>query len=226
MTPPLAVDIDGTITDGDSVVDPRALAVLREWDAPVVVATGKALPYPVALCHFAGIALVVVAENGGVAYVDATDELVVLGDRTAPQAVADEYVAAGYDLGWGEFDPLNRWRETEIAVSRESPLEPLERIAADHGLEVVDTGYAYHVKSADVTKGKALEAVAAELGRETAEFAAVGDSVNDVSTFEAVGRSIAVGNADGAARQAADEVVDATYGDGFLEAAERLGAEE
>ena len=117
---------------------------------------------------------------------------------------------------------VNRWRETEVAVSRESPLAPLERIAADHGLEVVDTGFAYHVKSAEVSKGRALSSIAERLGRETDEFVAVGDSVNDASTFEVAGRSFAVGNADDVARAAADVVVEERYAEGFLAVVERL----
>jgi len=225
VTPPLAVDIDGTLTDTESVVDPRAFDVLREWDAPVVVATGKALPYPVALCQFAGLPTNVIAENGGIAFVDSADELITVGDRTAAQAVADEYQAAGYSLGWGAHDFVNRWRETEVAVSRDSPLEPLERIAADHGLEVVDTGFAYHVKSSEVSKGRALEAVAERLGLAPADFVAVGDSVNDVSTFEVSGRSYAVANADDAARSAADVVVEGRYAAGFFDAVESIAAD-
>ncbi|WP_436911822.1 phosphoglycolate phosphatase [Halosimplex marinum] len=222
MTPPLAVDIDGTLTDEDRAVHPPVLSVLREWDAPVVLATGKALPYPVALCEFAGVERTVVAENGGVAFVHATDDLLFLGDREAAQRVVDEYVETGHDLGWGSHDLVNRWRETEVAVSREAPLEPLQRIAADHGLEVVDTGFAYHVKSPDVSKGRALEAVAERLDRDPGEFVAVGDSINDVSTFEVAGRSFAVANADEPARETADVVLDAAYGEGFLEAVERV----
>lgn len=225
MTPPLAVDIDGTLTDADSAVDSRAFDVLREWNAPVVVATGKALPYPVALCQFVGIPANVVAENGGIAYVDGSEELVAVGDRTAAQAVADEYEAAGYDLGWGRTDLVNRWRETEVAVSRDSPLEPLERVAGDHGLEVVDTGFAYHVKSTDVSKGRALTVVAERLGRDPGAFVAVGDSVNDVSTFETAGRSYAVANADGAAQAAADVVVEGRYAEGFLDAVDLVAGE-
>ncbi|QLH83144.1 phosphoglycolate phosphatase [Halosimplex pelagicum] len=222
MTPPLAVDIDGTLTDEDRAVYPPVLPVLREWDAPVVLATGKALPYPVALCEFAGVERTVVAENGGVAFVHATDDLLFLGDREAAQNVVDEYVETGHELGWGSHDLVNRWRETEVAVSREAPLEPLQRIAADHGLEVVDTGFAYHVKSPDVSKGRALEAVAERLDRDPTDFVAVGDSINDVSTFEVAGRSFAVANADEPARETADEVLDAAYGEGFLEAVERV----
>jgi phosphoglycolate phosphatase (TIGR01487 family) len=226
VTPPLVVDVDGTLTGPDRTLDPRALEVLGAWSAPVVVATGKALPYPVALCEFAGRKPTVVAENGGVAYVRATDDLLYDGDRAAAVAVADAYRSAGYDLGWGDNDFVNRWRETEIAVRRDAPLAPLAELAADRGLEVVDTGFAYHVKSADVSKGRALETVADRLGRDAGEFVAVGDSENDVSTFEVAGRSVAVGNADDAARAAADEVLEASYADGFLAAVDRVTGEE
>lgn len=222
VTPPLAVDIDGTLTDENRAVYPPVLTVLREWDAPIVLATGKALPYPVALCEFAGVERTVVAENGGVAFVHQTDDLIVLGDREAAQQVVDEYVAAGHGLGWGDHDLVNRWRETEVAVSREAPLEPLQRIAADHGLQVVDTGFAYHVKSPDVNKGTALEAVADRLGRDPEDFVAIGDSINDVSTFEGAGRSYAVSNADDDALEAADVVLESEYGEGFLEAIDRI----
>lgn len=216
MVPPLAVDIDGTLSRADRSIDPRVLDALREWDAPVVIATGKALPFPVALSQFVGLPERVIAENGGVSVVD--DELLVHGDRQAADAVVREYEAAGYDLGWGSLDLANRWRETEIAVSLDAPLEPLSTIAAEHGLEVVDTGFAYHVKSPTVSKGDALVEVAARLDLEPDAFLAVGDSENDVGLFERAGESIAVANADAAAKRVADAITDGAYADGFLEA--------
>jgi phosphoglycolate phosphatase (TIGR01487 family) len=219
-TPPLAVDVGGTLPDGAQAIDPRVLPVLREWNAPVVVATGKSLPYPVALCQFAGIPTRVIAENGGVTAIADTDTIAYEGDREAAQAVVEDYVETGYDLGWRETDFVNRWRETEVAVAREQPLEPLETIAAEHGLEVVDTGYAYHVKDPAMSKGNALRTAAAELGVEPRDFLAVGDSTNDVSTFEVAGEAVAVANADDAALAAADRVTDASFADGFLEAVE------
>jgi len=222
VTPPLAVDIDGTLTGPDRAVDPRVMDVLREWPAPVVVATGKALPYSVGLCEFVGIPRTVIAENGGVAFVDATDDLLYLGDRAAAEAAVEAYREAGHSLGWGAHDLVNRWRETELVASRDAPLEPLERAAAEQGLEVIDTGFAYHVKSPGVSKGRALVDVAERLDRDPAAFVAIGDSVNDVSTFDVVGRSYAVANSDDAAREAADVVVDGEYADGFLDAVERI----
>ncbi|MFW5938312.1 MAG: HAD hydrolase family protein, partial [Halanaeroarchaeum sp.] len=177
---------------------------------------GKALPFPVALAQFVGIPERVIAENGGISVVD--DDLIVHGDREAADAVVEAYEAAGYDLGWGTLDLANRWRETEIAVSRDAPLEPLVEIATDHGLEVVDTGFAYHVKSPDMSKGDALEAVAHRLDLAPSAFVAVGDSPNDVELFEVAGRSFAVANADEPAKEAADVVTDGSYASGFLEA--------
>ena len=219
--PPLVLDIDGTLTRPEGWgIDSRVFEPLREWEAPVVIATGKAFPYPVALCHFVGIPELVVAENGGVVYTG--DDVFFTADREAAQAVTEEYRAAGYDLGWGDEDTVNRWRETEIAVNIEQPLEPLREIAARHGLEVIDTGYAYHVKDTDPTKGAGLERIAEHVGLDLGACVAVGDSINDVSTFETVGRAIAVANADAAAKAATDEVLDEVHADGTLTALERV----
>ncbi|MDS0475758.1 HAD-IIB family hydrolase [Natrinema sp. 1APR25-10V2] len=219
--PPLVLDVDGTLTRPEGWgIDPRVFDPLREWDAPVVIATGKAFPYPVALCHFVGIPELVVAENGGVVYTG--DDVFFTADREAAQAVAEAYRAAGYDLGWGDEDTVNRWRETEIAVNLEQPIEPLREIAAEHGLEVIDTGYAYHVKDAAPNKGDGVARIAEHVGVDLADCVAVGDSINDAPTFDVVGRSFAVGNADEAAKDAADEVLEAVHADGTLGVLERV----
>jgi phosphoglycolate phosphatase len=219
--PPLVLDIDGTLTRPEGWgIDPRVFDPLHDWDAPVVVATGKAFPYPVALCHFLAIPELVVAENGGVVYTG--DDVFFTADREAAQAVVEQYRAAGYSPGWGEEDTVNRWRETEVAVNLEQPVGPLREIAAEHGLEVVDTGYAYHVKDTNPNKGDGVERIADRVGFDLAEAVAVGDSVNDVSSFEVAGRSFAVANADAAATEAADEVLEATHADGTLAVLERV----
>ncbi|MFC4450276.1 HAD hydrolase family protein [Halorussus aquaticus] len=220
MAPPLVLDIDGTMTRPDDSVDPRFFDVLPEWDAPVVVATGKAFPYPVALCHFMYVEQNVIAENGGL--VLSGEQVSKNADGEAARRVAEEYVAAGYDLGWGPTDMVNRWRETEVAVARDQPLGPLAELAAEHGLEVVDTGFAYHVKSPGIEKGVGLESVAQLLDRDPEEFVAVGDSENDVSTFGVAGESYAVANADEKAKRAADVVLDESYSEATLSVLDEL----
>src|SRR6056297_2995740 len=212
MVPPLALDIDGTLTTRDDQIDPRVFEVVPAWDAPVVVATGKSFPYPVALCHFLGIPERVVAENGGVVCAD--DRLSFQGDRSTAEAASELFAERGGDLGWGTVDTTNRWRESEVAASMDADEELLREVAAEFELEVVDTGYAYHLKTPGVEKGEGLVAVADLLGLEPSEFVAVGDSENDVSLFETAGEAYAVANADDRALAAADHVTDGSYFDG------------
>ncbi|MFB6069170.1 MAG: phosphoglycolate phosphatase [Halobacterium sp.] len=220
MAPPLVLDIDGTLTTPAGTIDPRAFEVLRSWDAPVVLATGKAFPYPVALCHFLGVPERVVAENGGVVYAEDAVRLTTDGDR--PKEAAAAFVDRGGDLGWGEADTVNRWRETEVACHLDADERLLREVAAEYDLDVVDTGYAFHLKNPGVEKGDGVEAVAETLGLDPESFVAVGDSENDASTFSVVGRSFAVANADATARSAADVVTDRSYMDGTLEALDSL----
>ncbi len=219
--PPLILDIDGTLTRSSGWgIDPRIVEPLFSWDGPVVIATGKAFPYPIALCTFIGIPERVIAENGGVVYTG--DRVHHAGDPEGARAVAEAYREAGFSLGWGEDDTVNRWRETEIAVNREQPLTPLQDLAAEHGLEVLDTGYAYHVVSPDTSKGTGVERLAQSVGFDLSNAVAVGDSENDVSTFEAVGRSFAVANADDAATAAADVILEGEHAEGTLAVLERV----
>jgi phosphoglycolate phosphatase (TIGR01487 family) len=221
MVPPLALDIDGTLTTPEHTVAPRAFSLLAGWEAPVVLATGKAFPYPVALCQFAGIPERVVAENGGVALADG--DLRYAGDPDRVDAAVEAFRDRGGDLGWDGVDTVNRWRETEVAARRTADEALLREVAAEFDLDFVDTGYAYHLKSAGVSKGDALAGVAEILGYDPAEFVAVGDSENDASTFDVVGESYAVANADGTAKRAADHVLDRSHVDGTLDALRAVG---
>jgi len=222
MVPPLALDIDGTLTTPSGRIDPRVFELLPAWDAPIVFATGKAFPYPIALSHFLGREEQVIAENGGVVHVDG--ETTILGDADAAWAAVEAFRERGGELGWGTGDTVNRWRETEVAVSIDADVTLLREVAAAAAgdLEVVDTGYAYHVKSPHVSKGRALRRVADALEIDPKSFVAIGDSENDVSTFEVVDKSYAVANADAAARSAADVVLGESYMDGTVRVLDAL----
>lgn len=218
--PPLALDIDGTMTRPDESIDPRFFEVLPNWEAPVILATGKAFPYPVALCHFMRIPKRLVAENGGIVCVDGAVEVADTADRIA--AFADRLADEGIDLGWGSEDLINRWRETELAVDRTVSRGRLERLASTFDLDVVDSKYAYHVKDPSISKGAGIERAASLLGLDPAAIVAIGDSENDVSTFELVGESIALANADDAAKRAADRVIEGGYADGTIDVLDEL----
>lgn len=213
--PPLALDIDGTMTRPDESIDPRFFDILPAWEAPVLLATGKAFPYPIALCHFMRIPKRVVAENGGVICVDGTIEVSPSAGRIGE--FSDALLAAGIDPGWGEEDLVNRWRETELAVDRSIPRAELQSLADSFSLEVIDSGYAYHVKDPSFTKGAGIERASELIGFSLEDTLAIGDSENDVSTFDRVGSSVALANADEAAKRAADTVLDRPFSDGTID---------
>lgn len=219
-TSPLAVDIDGTLTREDDTIDPRIFSALRMWEGPVVVATGKAFPYPIALCHFIGLDYLVIAENGGIlATTDAVDRL---ADPSRSEAAVVAMEKAGYSVAWPEPDLVNRWRETEIAIRRINQLAELREIAGNHGAEIVDSGYAYHVKVPTVSKGAALERLADRLSIPLASFIAIGDSENDLEMFSKVGYAVAVANAHEDLKALADDVTREPYADGTVAALKRI----
>lgn len=220
MSPPLVVDIDGTLSRPDRSIEGRVIDTLHDWDAPVVIATGKAFPYPVALCDFIGLPIRVIAENGGV--VATAERVAFAGDPDRIDAFLEAYQEPGYEVGWGPVDLVNRWRETEVAIQHDQDQAAIEAMAAEYGLVVIDSGYAYHVTTPDVSKGRGLVRLCEMMDVAVERFVAVGDSENDVSTFNRVGRSFAVANADAAAKAAADTVTDAEYGAGLLEALSEL----
>lgn len=224
MVPPVVLDIDGTLTMADAntepaPIDPRCFQRLRNWGAPVILATGKAFPAPVVLCQCIGLPIRVVAETGGIACDG--DRLAVLTDTDRHEAVLAEMRDRGH-TGGDALNLINRWRETETAFTRDVPLEPLRSIADANGLEVVDTGYAYHVKDPTVSKGAGLVQLLDWMPIELADCVAIGDSANDVSMFDRVGHSIAVANAHASARTAADEVSSEGFADGALAALDRI----
>lgn len=223
MVPPLALDIDGTLTTRSDRIDPRVFEVLPAWDAPVVVATGKSFPYPVALCHFLGLPEQIVAENGGVVCADG--QVSFQGDRDRAEKAITAFRNRDGDLGWDAADTTNRWRETELAAHIDADEALLRAVAEEFELEVVHTGYAYHLKTPGVEKGDGLAAVADILGLDAGSFVAIGDSENDVSLFGAAGDSYAVGNADERAKAAAETVIDGEYFEGTLGILESLRAE-
>lgn len=219
-SPPLALDIDGTLTRAAGGIDPAIFPALRRWEAPIVLTTGKSFPYPIALCHYADIPERVVAENGGVVCIDDTLELRGPADRIAAvrRALGDDEI----DLGWGDVDLVNRWRETELAVDRTVSRTRLATIAARFDLEVVDSNYAYHVKDPAVTKATGIERAAELLNLDLDEVVAIGDSENDVELFERVGYAVALANATEVAKCAADEVAPEGFAQGALAVLDRL----
>mgnify|MGYP000597848656 CR=1 FL=1 len=118
-------------------------------------------------------------------------------------------------------DPAGSVRTGELSEGR---LEAAGRTYDRDAVEVVDTGYAFHLKSPTVSKGDGLRLVCETLDLDPDAFVAIGDSENDVSTFGVAGRSYAVANADQAATAAADVVLEESFADGTMSVLDTLRA--
>ena len=199
----------------DRSIEGRVLDYLRRWDGTIVIATGKALPYPIALCEFIGINILVVAENGGV--IVHGNDIILTHDTSSLLEFDRVFRAEGYNYGWPGSDLVNRWRLTEIAASHDVSLELLTQYADQFELDVVDSGYAYHIISRGINKGVGLKAISDRLNLSVSDFISIGDSENDIPLFLTTGDSYAVSNAPLNVQAAAKHVTSLPNASGLLE---------
>jgi hydroxymethylpyrimidine pyrophosphatase-like HAD family hydrolase len=128
------------------------------------------------------------------------------------------------DLLKSEFPQLEAldvaYRKSELAFRRNIDLAKAKGIVAEQfpELEIVDTQFALHLKHRDVHKATGMRKIAEIMGIEARNFAAMGDSENDLPMLKEAGIAIAVGNAAPELKAAADYVSKASYGDGAAEA--------
>lgn len=209
----LAIDIDGTLTDRWRRLNFRAGELVREIESrgvKVILATGNVLCVADTVRVMLGTSGAVIAENGGVISY-AQDDVEILGDsRKVKKAV--EYLRKKLRI---REVPGNEYRITEIAIWRDYQAEELQKLLSEFDVEVVDTRFALHIKSRNVSKGRALERVAERLNLSLSEIAAIGDSENDRDMLERAGFSISIGRE---LADVADYVTEKDYGEGGVEA--------
>ncbi len=214
----IAIDIDGTLTHKDRSIDCRAVACLRSLDIPIVLATGNVLCFARAAAKLIGTGGQIIAENGGVVSLEYDGREYYNGDIDACER-AFEALTEHLGAHIQKLDP--EYRKTDIALRRNfAALDARQIVGKD--IDVVDSGYAIHLKSKDVDKGTGLSRIAGLMGIETSDFAAIGDSENDLQLLAAAGFGVAVGNAHPILAAAADLVTAGEYGAGVVEAVEYL----
>ncbi|PXF58922.1 MAG: phosphoglycolate phosphatase [Candidatus Methanogaster sp.] len=214
----IAIDIDGTLTHKNRSIDCRAVACLRSLDIPIVLATGNVLCFARAAAKLIGTDGQIIAENGGVISLEYDGTEYYDGDIDACEHAFD---ALTEHLGTHIQKLDSEYRKTEIALRRNFDALDARQIVGED-IDVVDSGYAIHLKSKDVDKGTGLFRIADLMGIDASDFAAIGDSANDLQLLAAAGFGVAVGNADPALKGAADLVTAAEYGAGVVEAIEYL----
>jgi phosphoglycolate phosphatase (TIGR01487 family) len=220
----VACDVDGTITDRQRRISLPAIACMRdlvERGVEVVLASGNTACFMDALARAIGTSGTVIAENGGVFRIGFAGALQVEGDRS--EAVSAFRVLEAYYQRKGVALELygERYRFSDVAIARTVPTEEVREVVRGLGVKVLDTGFAIHLQAKGLSKGLALQKLAAGMGIPAEEFLAVGDSENDLEMIEAAGIGVAVANAGDAVKAASDYIAEKGDGDGFVEAVTR-----
>lgn len=199
-TPSLvAVDIDGTLTDANKLLHVGAVEALRALEAagiPVIICTGNTRPIAYGLWRFIGLSGPLVCENGGVLWYPDGEVVLRAEGREAEEAC--RWVAEHIPGIDADGIATNRWRESEWCLKTDEDMEAIQAALADSRwshLTVLRTGFAIHVMDPCLSKGQGLSAVLERLGVAAEDVLAVGDAPNDLSMFELVGWSVAVGGA-------------------------------
>lgn len=213
----LAVDIDGTLTDGNRVLCPAAIEALRKLKVPVVLSTGNTHCFTRTVSVLLGTPRIFIAENGGIVS-HSENDMEILADI---QICEDAFQKLNTIFLLKRYDQSNssRYRFTDIALQRNFDVIAATRYVKEMDLpvDIIDTTFAVHIKDKKVNKGTGLTRIAERMQIEPKEFAAIGDSLSDLPMFRLAGFRAAVGNASPELKEIADYVARTKYGNGFAE---------
>lgn len=218
-----AVDIDGTLTEnGEGIVSLEALSMLRglaHSGNRVVYVTGRSSVEAFALSVFGGTGKVAVGENGGCIMTGPTDHI-LLGDITVCQK-AQAVLAKNID---GVRNKSVFPRMTEVVLERTFDIEEGAEIIRQKApyVSLTDSGYAFHISAQGIDKGRGVRELSQMFGIPKDKIIAIGDSRTDIPMFQNAGISVALGNADDMVQAQATICVQASRGDGVIEALQTL----
>lgn len=196
----VAVDIDGTLTDANKELNNGAITSLRRLEAagiPVILATGNVRAITYGLWRFLGLSGPMVCENGGVIWHPDWGEPMVRADGGRSRNAAEMLANNMPDLD-SKGITTNAWRESEWCLFPDEDLNAINDTIAQSeysNITTVRTGFAIHLTEPHITKGQGLGIALEKMEIDPSDVLAVGDAPNDISMFNLVGHSVAVGGA-------------------------------
>lgn len=217
----IAVDIDGTLTDGKRVLCPDSVRAIRHLKLPVILVTGNTHCFTRTTSVLLGTPRIFIAENGGIVS-HSEDDMEILADPVVCQEAYRE-LSKVFSL---EAYNSSRYRFTDLALKRNFDIAEASRYISEHDLpvELIDTTFAVHIKDKKVNKGTGLQRIAERMHLEPKELAAIGDSLGDIPMFQIAGFRASVGNASTELKEISDYVSAESYGSGFAEIIKYMGA--
>ncbi len=216
----VAVDIDGTLTDDKKRINTEAiLALQRLEDAgiPVILATGNVRAITYGLWRFLQLSGPICCENGGVLWHPQWPEVVMRADGNEAREAAQWLAQEIPNLNPQGIES-NAWRESEWCLFPSEDLQLIkEKISTSKWshLNVIRTGFAIHLMSPNLSKGKGLEVILEKMKLRPQDLLCVGDAPNDLSMFELANWSVAVGGSFQEIQNAANVISPFPHGDTF-----------
>jgi len=217
----VAVDIDGTLTDGEKRLNSRALDALRRLEdagIPVILATGNVRAIAYGLWRFLKLSGPICCENGGVLWHPSFIEPILQADGTEAKHAAEWLDTVMYLTGGSGGIESNQWRESEWCLEPNEDLELIRSNLAESEwshLSALRTGFAIHLMEPQLSKGSGLKILLERMGWSEKDMLCVGDAPNDLSMFELAHWSVAVKGAFDSVSDAADVCSPHFHGDTF-----------
>ena len=213
----LALDYDGTIADGGSVVPATAASLRRLGEAGIrlILVSGRRLENIRAVCDVLELFDAVILENGAVSWCPRRDIETLLATP-----VSDDFL----DLIEREL-PGEPVFVGKVMIAMPAGNAPrLKELISMSGcdLAVIRCGERVIVLPRGVSKQSGLRHALTQLGLHRDDVAAVGDEENDLDLFRGAGLTVAVGNAAPDLKAAADMALPGYGGEGICWLAERL----
>jgi phosphoglycolate phosphatase len=220
----VAVDIDGTMTDYDRLLDfegVRAIRAVERKGIPVIAATGNVGPVTKGFCDYVGTSGPAVCENGGVVYDRTFKQRHVLATRRHADRAARHLARRGFDVRYIASDP---WRVSEVALELNLDVDEVKRELAHWRLTIVSTRFALHLMDTQLDKVNGLKVALRHLkGVRPEHVLAIGDSNNDEGLMRGCGASGAPSNCTPRIREAAGFVARGPHGRGVRQVLEHYG---
>jgi hypothetical protein len=218
----LATDIDGTITTKDDKLDEGAIKAIRAVErhgVPVVLCSEQHALTVLTLRDYIGATGPIVAEGGAVVGKD-LGALKVYGSREFGEQ-ACEVLKEKFKL---KPRASNAFRQVDLAFERTFCWRAAAELLKERGVKanIIDTGWAFHLRDARIDKAFGLKKVARILKIPLQRIAAIGDYLNDIPMLQAAGYAIALGNAPLEVKVVSDYVCKRSYARGFVEAVRHL----
>jgi len=190
--------------------------------AQVILVTGNVHCFTRAAAVLLGTSRTFIAENGGV----------ISWREGDVELLSDPSICQEAYRRLQEVYPLtrmdSRYRMTDLVVESNFNVSEAGSRLKSWGLDadLVDSGFAVHIKDRRVNKGRALEMVMDRLGLRREEVAAVGDSISDLPMFKVAGFRASVANAVPELKAESDYVSKFVFGAGFCEIVDYMATEE